>query len=87
MNNLKYWKKGIYFGITTDEKFKFLQTYYSDVHSISSGYYTLLSIIKYLCMLILAPIIILSSFLLLIMKIILPIIEKPVIKYIEYFIK
>ena len=80
-----YWKKGIYFGKTTEDGLKRLREVDINIKTISSFYYHLLSFIKYIFMIILLPLILVLLIINSACKYISIIVSIPIIKYNKYF--
>lgn len=85
MNILIYWKRGIYFGKTTEKGLKDLRDVDINVKTISSFYFHLLSFIKYIFMIILLPVVLVLTFVNILCRYISIIISIPVNKYNKYF--
>ncbi len=80
-----YWKKGIYFGKTTETGLKQLRDVDINVKTISSIYYHLLSFIKYIFMIILLPPILGLLLINTLCRYISIIVSIPINKYNRYF--
>lgn len=85
MKHLIYWKRGIYFGKTTEKGLKDLRDVDINVKTISSVYFHVLSFIKYMFMIILLPIVLVLMFINTLCKYISVIISIPINKYNRYF--
>lgn len=80
-----YWKRGIYFGKTTEEGLKELREIDIKVKPISSFYFHILSFIKYLFMIALLPPVLVGMFISTLCRYIIIIINIPISKYNKYF--
>lgn len=80
-----YWKRGIYFGKTTENGLKDLRDIDINVKTISSLYFHLLSFIKYIFMIILLPMILILLLINTLCKYISIIVSIPINKYNHYF--
>lgn len=81
-----YWKRGIYFGKTTEKGITFLREIDINVKTISKFYFYLLCFIKYIMMIILSVPAIVGLLIIIICKLIIYIINIPVNMYIKYFL-
>ena len=81
-----YWKRGIYFGKTTEKGLIFLRKFDINVKTISKSYFHILCFIKYIMMLILSIPIIIFTLITIICKLLIYIFTTPITKYTEYFL-
>ena len=82
-----YWKKGLYFGKTTEDGIKKLQSFDCKVKCISGFHFYLLSFIKYLCTVVFIPVILTGLLIMTFCRLIIEILDKPINIYIKYFFK
>lgn len=82
-----YWKFRFNFGKTTLEGLKKLQEIEYRIKCISFTHYLFLSFIKYLFMILLVPFVVTGMLINNICKLLMLIIEKPINKYLQYFLK
>ena len=80
-----YWKKGIYFGKTTEDELKTLREIDINIKTISGFYYNLLSFIKYLFMILLLPPVLILLIINVFCRYISIIVSIPINKYNKYF--